>query len=179
MEEIWKDIVGYEEYYQISNRGNIRSKDRYVKTCGGGFRFVKGSPIKTVVCTNGYISVGLHKKGIVKMRLIHRLVAQAFIPNPDNLPQINHIDENIKNNNVSNLEWCTPKYNANYGTRNERMIKEEHLKPVIMMEKNGNEICRFKSLGEMTRITGYDISAVIRACKGKQKTSYGYLWKYA
>lgn len=177
--EVWKDVKGYEENYQVSNYGKIRSKDRYLRVCGGGYRFVKGIPIKTMTYTNGYIGVGLYKNGKHKMKLVHRLVAESFIPNPDNYPQINHKDENITNNHLENLEWCTAKYNANYGTRNERMIKDSSLKAVIMCSTDGLELKYFKSLGEASRETGFDISAIIRACKGKQKTSYGYIWKYA
>ena len=113
------------------------------------------------------------------MFLVHRLVAEAFLENKNKLPEVNHKDENKENNRVDNLEWCASKYNANYGTRNIRMIKQKCSKPVIMLDLSGNELKRFESLGDASRETGFDISAIIRVCKGKQRTSMGYKWKYA
>lgn len=173
MEEIWKDIKGFEDSYQVSNLGRIKSKDRYVMTCGGGKRFIQGQIIKPIVCTNKYLEVGLNKENKRTIKLLHRLVAAAFVENPNNLPEVNHKDENPQNNNAENLEWCTSKYNANYGTRNQRMVKEKYLKPVVMIDKDGKVVKRFKSLGEATRQTGFDISAIIRVCKGKQKNKHG------
>jgi hypothetical protein len=102
--EIWKNIKGYEGLYQVSNLGRVRSLKRSSKN------ILTGS-----TGTTGYRHVILTKNGILKNRDVHRIVAEHFIPNPDNLPQINHKDENILNNEVSNLEWCTAKYNCNYG----------------------------------------------------------------
>ena len=107
MKEIWKDIKGYEGIYQVSNFGRIKSS--YTK------RILKGGKNKA-----GYLLVGLYKQGVLSRKSIHRLVAEAFIPNPDNKPEVNHIDENKTNNMVSNLEWMTAKENINHGTRNER-----------------------------------------------------------
>lgn len=177
--EQWKDIKDFEEFYQISTYGRIKSKDRYIKTCGNGVRFAKSKIIKPVICTNGYHEIHLRVNGKRTVKMLHRVVAEAFIENQDNLPEVNHKDENPANNHVENLEWCTSKYNANYGTRNQRMVKDKYLKPVIMMDKDGSEIKRFKSMGEATRETGADISAIIRTCKGKQNTCVGYKWKYA
>ena len=114
MEEIWKDVKGYEELYQVSNYGQIRSVDRTVGyRYKGKQRIYKGRMLKQVV-RNGYLSVSLSKENKLKQKNIHRLVAEAFLPNPFNLPVINHIDENKKNNMVSNLEWCSCAYNTNY-----------------------------------------------------------------
>lgn len=136
--EIWKDVVGYEGLYQISNCGKIRTVSRYVhiKHRGfEGFRLVKQKEMKPYIY-NRYIGVSLTKDGKSSQKLIHRLVAEAFIPNPDNLPFINHKDENPSNNNVNNLEWCMPNYNCNYGNRNSKIsnsrkgmkFSEEHIK---------------------------------------------------
>ena len=105
--EVFKDIEGYEGLYQVSNYGNVLSVKRN--------KFLKPAE----QCC-GYYQIALSKKCIVKSFLVHRLVAQAFLENPDNLPVVNHLDENRKNNNVSNLEWCTVEHNINYGTRTKR-----------------------------------------------------------
>lgn len=176
--ENWKDISGYEGYYQISNLGRIRSLDRYANVGGGGRRLVKGKIIKPVKCTNGYYEASLSYKGVRKVLLLHRVVAEAFIPNPNNLPEVNHKDENPANNEASNLEWCTSKYNANYGTRNERMMIGRETKPVIQFDKDGTFIKRWDSMMDACREYGADISSMIRVCKGKQKTCKGFKWKY-
>lgn len=176
--EIWKDIYGYEGLYKVSNLGNVISCERYVSTCGNGKRLIKPQILKHFYCPGGYLQVNLWKNNKSKTTMIHRLVAKTFIDNPNNLPEVNHKDEDKANNNVENLEWCTSKYNANYGTRNKRMVEKKKKKPVYMMDKTGNVIKRFNSLGDASRETGQDISAIIRVCKGKQKTSMGYKWTY-
>lgn len=110
--EIWKDIEGYEGLYQVSNKGRVKS-----------FHSGEGKIMKPGTHPLGYKSVTLFKDKKGKVAKVHRLVAQAFIPNPENLPVINHKDENPSNNNVENLEWCTQKYNLNYGTCQERKEK--------------------------------------------------------
>ena len=118
--EIWKDIKGYEGLYQVSNLGRVKSLPKYHKTKSGYFS--KERIIKTIRNDRGYLMVGLSKDWKKKKVFVHRLVAEAFIPNPNNYTQINHINEQEKdNNNVDNLEWCTCKYNCNYGTRNKRI----------------------------------------------------------
>lgn len=177
--EIWRDIEGYEDFYQISSIGRIRSKDRYLKTCGNGLRYAKGKIIKPVVCTNGYCEVHLRKDKKREVRLLHRVVAKAFIPNPDSLPEVNHKDENIKNNSVENLEWCTSKYNANYGNRNKKMVENMKKVSINQYDKDGNFIKTWDSIIVACRELGADASSIIRVCKGKQKTAVGYIWKYA
>ena len=131
--EIWKAIPGYEGYYEVSNFGNVHSLDRTIEYIGRNqsseykvIRNFKGKPIKKQIDAYGYYTVGLNKGKGVKRYKLHQLVAQAFIPNPNNLIQINHKDENKLNNTVDNLEWCTPSYNCNYGTRNERIRKSKN-----------------------------------------------------
>ena len=116
-EEIWKSVPGYEGLYEVSNTGRVRSVDRYVVDSLGNRRFYKGKVLSPGKDRCGYLFLVLQGRRFS----IHRLVAQAFIPNPDNLPQVNHRDENPSNDNVDNLEWCTAKYNSNYGTRNDRI----------------------------------------------------------
>ena len=116
MNEEWRPIEGYEGLYEISSYGKVRSLDRYDnRNC-----FRKGKVLSPVKNKDGYLQVNLCCNGKYKMFLVHRLVAQAFILNPDNLPEINHKDENPGNNNVDNLEWCNRKYNINYGSRKDK-----------------------------------------------------------
>lgn len=124
MEEIWKDIAGYEGLYQVSNEGNVRTTKR--QGSKGGLLKISVSDKYAV----NYCYVRLCKNGMNKSFWIHRLVAQAFIPNPDGLPQVNHKDQNPSNNMVDNLEWCTLEYNNNYGTVRERQ-KDTSLKKGI------------------------------------------------
>lgn len=107
MEE-WKNVIGYEGLYEVSNIGNVRN--------------VRRNTLLRLSKTKGYIQVYLYKNGVKTGLKVHRLVAEAFIPNPDNLPQVNHKDENKMNNRVENLEWCTAKYNSNYGHRTENIV---------------------------------------------------------
>ena len=121
MEEIWKAIPDYEEYYEVSNTGKIRSVTRTIIYKNGAVHNLIGKELKQDIEKNqGYYRICLNKNGIKKTFKVHRLVALAFIPNPDNLPFVNHKDENKLNNNINNLEWCTAEYNINYGTRTER-----------------------------------------------------------
>ena len=117
MIEIWKDIEGYEGLYEVSSYGRVRSLGQFVNHNFGGYAYRKGRILKPGLGSRGYLSVTLSKNGIQKQYTVHRLVAQAFIENPDNLPQVNHKDEDRTNNNVTNLEWCDAKYNVNYGNR--------------------------------------------------------------
>lgn len=182
METIWKPVVGYEGLYEVSNTGLIRSLFRYKKT------------LKYNITVRGYATVELFKNKESKRLLVHRIVANVFIPNPDNLPQINHIDENPLNNSVSNLEWCTAKYNANYGSRTERIKAHNNYKtekrrmlafkaamisrkPVIQHNSNGISI-RYESAKQASIITGIDYSHICDAAKGKRKTAGGYRWEY-
>ena len=132
--EIWKDIEGYEGCYQVSNKGNIRSVDRYIE-CRGSLRMQKGKVLKPYVNKYGYRQVILNGKNRPRLCRINRLVAQAFIPNPNNLPQVNHKDEIKTNDCVENLEWCTFKYNTEHAIKN-------GLKPVAC----GNNIQRVLQL---------------------------------
>lgn len=179
MSEIWKDVIGLEGIFQVSNMGRIRSLDKYANVCGGGKRLVKGRILKPIKLQNGYYEAQFHHKGERTIYLLHRLVALHFIENPLNLPEVNHKDENPQNNKVENLEWCTSKYNANYGTRNIRMMENREFVSVIQLDKNGNTIKQWNKMTDACKETGADISSMIRVCKGKQDTCVGYKWKYA
>ena len=179
MNEIWKPILETDGKYEISNCGNVRTVDRYAKVCGGGMRFIKGEMRKPIVCSNGYLELQAYVNGKRKIFMIHRLVAQYFITNPNDYPEVNHKDENPKNNHVDNLEWCTPKYNCNYGTRNQRCWEKVIKKPVIQLSLDGEQLQTFISAVEAEKCTGIDRSQISRVCKGKNRTAGGYIWKYA
>lgn len=119
-DEVWKDVVGYEGLYQVSSLGNIKILGKQVVDCGKGGtvrkRYFKSRLMRLQVNAQGYYTVSLTKDRRQHNKLVSRLVAEAFIPNPNNLPCVNHKDENPKNNSVSNLEWCTRAYNNSYGT---------------------------------------------------------------
>ena len=135
----WKPVDGYENLYEVSCNGEVRSMDRYVKGKKGIAVRRAGKMLKPRPIGDGYPAVYLpDEKGKQVWKYVHRLVATAFLPNPDNLPEVNHKDEDITNNNVKNLEWCDRKHNANWGTIKDR-IKETNI-------KNG----RWEDYGDMT-----------------------------
>lgn len=178
-EEIWKDIAGYEGKYQISNLGKVKSMN-YRRTCKERILI----PCKTA---NGYLQVRLSKNCISKQHLIHRLIAQAFIENPENLPEVNHIDEDKTNNCVSNLEWCDRKYNNNYGTHNEKILKTKKLRNcetaariVSQFTLDGKFVNEYPSINAATRCTGINQGRICYCCKNmkRYKSAGGYIWKY-
>ena len=128
MQEEWRDIKDYEGLYMISSYGRVKSLGRWVNYKNKGKKWQEGKILKPLVKKGGYLHVGLWKNGKLKFFTVHRLVAQAFIPNPNNLPQVNHKDENKENNFVKNLEYCDAKYNSNYGTRTKRIAEKQKAK---------------------------------------------------
>ena len=181
MEEIWKEIPGYEGYYEISNVGRVRSLTRTI-TCKDGRQYTMKGDIKFLSLNNkGYYMVNLYKNDKGKKVFVHRLVAEAFIPNPNNLPVVNHKDENPLNNNVDNLEWCTQKYNINYGTNRERSA-QKHSNPIIMCDKETHEpIKEFLNMRIATEELGHPASCQSSICevlKGRRQSALGYWWKY-
>ena len=173
--EIWKDILGYEGKYMVSNWGRVKSLN-YHRT--GKERIMKPSDNG-----HGYLFVVLCKDGKDKKCRINRLVAQAFLPNPDNLPEVNHKDENKYNNCVENLEWCDRSYNINYGTRNKR-IAEKYIndpnksKTVVGINEVNGSMVIFPSSCEAERQTGIFQTSIIKCCKGKRNSAGGYFWFY-
>lgn len=180
--EVWKDIKGFNNY-QVSNLGNVRSKNWG----------------KRGICRNlvpkkhnrGYLFVELvSDKGEKKAFLIHRLVAEAFIGNPNNLPQINHIDENKLNNNAENLEWCTQSenikaYRSNHTIlRGHRKIsgtprKPTRTEPIYQLTLDGEKIKEWENAWTIGTQLGYRTSSIWECCDGKRHTAYGYKWQYA
>ena len=127
IEEIWKPVIGYEGLYEVSSYGRVRSLDRYVKGKGESYWLRKGKVLSPEKNKDGYLLVSLCCNGKRYLRTVHRLIAQAFIPNPDNLPEVNHLDEDKTNNRVDNLEWCDRSYNNNYGNRMDKVRKTKEL----------------------------------------------------
>ena len=165
-EEIWCPIKGYEGLYEVSDQGRVKSigygDDRILRPGREG-------------C--GYLQVGIYKNGEQKKCKVHRLVAQTFIPNPDNLPEVNHKDEDKENNSVQNLEWCDRKYNQNYGTRTQRQ-SEKLSKPILQYTKSGKLVREWKSMMDVQRTLGYFRNSISNCCNGKCKSAYDYIWKY-
>lgn len=178
MEEIWKDVKNYEGYYQVSNFGNVRSVDRIVISSNGKSYPLKGKILKMEKGVNGYLFRILCKNGKTENALIHRLVAEAFIQNLNNLPEVNHKDENKANNCVENLEWCSRLYNMRYGTATQRRVKKLS-KPVLQLDTNtGQVISEYPSTAEAARQLNIHQGNISNCCIGKQKTAYGYKWRY-
>ena len=170
--EIWKPVVGYEGLYEVSNLGNVRSLDKI--TSDG--RRIKGKILTHYLTEKGYLRCFIYDKQIK----IHRLVAQAFLPNPNNYPEVNHKDENKQNNMVwvnddgsidydkSNLEWCNRSQN----------IRHSRGKTIIQYDSKGKFLREWKNLATIEEQLNYYKSNICNVCKGKLKTAYGFIWKY-
>jgi hypothetical protein len=179
MKEKWKDIIGYEGFYMVSNLGRVKSLPKQA-----GFMFRKERILKPNVTHHGYHRVTLQKDGHIKSLAIHRLVALAFIKNPNMLPYINHKDENKTNNCVNNLEWCDVAYNNNDGTRTERMSRSKingaGSKVVLQYDTHGNFIKEWESAAEIERQLGFQHSNISSCCQLKPhyKTIGGFVWRF-
>lgn len=182
--EIWKPIPGYSGYYEASTLGRIRSVERdVVSYTGNGVKYTKH--LKSVVLSqattnkNGYLvkTVLLSVDGKHKMFVVARLVAMTFIPNPNNLPQVNHKDENSTNNVWTNLEWCDPGYNNRYGGRSKRESITKST-AVLQFLPDGTLVRRWKSSKEAERALGFHHKGILLCCKGVYSQSKGYIWRY-
>jgi len=153
--EIWESIAGFEDSYEVSNHGRVRSLDRLIDRYGGKQSLHRGRILKQNNNRKGkgYMVVTFCNQCVKSWHSVHRLVANAFMQNPENLPCINHKDEDPSNNHVENLEWCTHKYNTNYGTAIERMRKQNEYrsKSVVLIGDNDIAVERFVSLREAAR----------------------------
>lgn len=170
--EIWKDIKGYEGLYQISNKGNVKGR--------------KGFILKPLPRKHGYLAVYLYKDGCPRRHIsVHRLVADAFLENPEGKTEVNHIDENKQNNDVTNLEWVTHKENMTKGTVQERINKSRingaKSVPILQFTKGGELVAEYPSLAEAHRQTGFAQANICRCAQGSSNYShaYGYIWRYA
>ena len=181
MDEIWKDIEGYEGLYQVSNLGRIQSLPR-VNLCVNRTYIRKGKVLKGSSDKDGYLCVHLSKNGIERKFLVHRLVAKHFIPNPNNYQQVNHKNEIVNDNRVLNLEWCDCAYNIRYGTGIKRRAKlqtnKHGAKAVLQYTLDGEFVREVPSTMEIVRTYGFRQSHINECCLGKAKSSYGYVWKY-
>ena len=176
LDEVWKDINNYEGLYQISNLGNVKSLDRKVKR-KNHYKTVKGIMLKKTIDATGYYVVNICKCGKSAKKNIHRLVAETFIPNPKNYPIINHKDENKLNNCINNIEWCSYKYNNNYGTlkQRQRIIKGKKIKQYDLSNKF---IKVWNSSAEVQRTLNICQTNIIKCCLGKRNKAGGFIWKY-
>ena len=176
--ELWKDVKDYEGLYQVSTFGRVRSLDKYVNT---GIKHSdkvlrKGKILKARKDKDGYLKIGLRKENKAKQCFVHRLVAEAFISNPDNFPEVNHKDEVKTNNLPITLEWCTNYYNVHYGTGIQRCAKKRS-KKVYQYDLQGNLIKEWSSVAEAGR-NGFTATRVSNCCRGNGKTHKGYIWSY-
>jgi hypothetical protein len=182
MKEIWKDVSNYEGLYQVSNLGRIKSLERKINRKHSTTMLLKEKILKQQNM-NGYKFVRLSKNNIIKQHFVHRLVAIAFIKNPNNYNEVNHKDEKTNNNYVYNLEWCTHKYNMNYGTINQRRSKTEtktkkNGKKIIQYDINNVFIKKWNNQLEIQKQLKIAQPHISNCCKGKRKTAGGYIWKY-
>jgi hypothetical protein len=190
-EEIWKDIEGYEQFYQISNQQRVKSLDRTVICKDGQIKPIKGRILKQRVDNRGkgYYIVTLCRRAIKVDFSIHRLVALAFIPNPDNLPEVNHIDGDTRNNDISNLEWCTHQQNCLHAYKaNLRQPPRAALgkfgsqnplsKTVGQYTTDGKLVALYGGACEAARILGWSQGMISNACRGEVATYKSYIWKY-
>lgn len=188
MEEIWKWIYGYENMYQVSNLGRVRSVDRdvYCEVSPNKLQHIYGKVLKQGTNHKGYPIVYLSKDGKQKTITVHRLVALTFIENPLNLPQVNHIDGDKTNNHVSNLEWCDNSYNQIHAHKTGLFPRYEDTvgwgrpaRPVAMLDLNTKEVLRtFETLASVKRETGINQFNVRSVCLGLRNHAGGYDWKF-
>lgn len=182
--EVWKDVVGYEGVYMVSNLGNVKSLN------WRGLGIERNLYLKNH--NKGYLQVELASGGIKKMYMVHRLVASAFIENPNNLPQVNHKDEDKKNNKVDNLEWCDQQYNTLYSLRlhenvssGKRIPKRRNSKytrndfKVSQLTMDGKLIKEWESPRQVFVETGMSDWSISECCRGNRNKAYGFLWRYS
>lgn len=176
MKEIWKPIKNFDNYL-ISNYGNVKSLSRTIKAPRGRTRVIPERILKPGKIHHGYCVVVLSNSQHTSTMRVHRLVAEAFLPNPNNFPMVNHKDENTSNNCVDNLEWCTAKYNTNYGTGIYRRSKSKS-KPIIQLGIDNSIIKNWASAKEAAIELGLQPGNISRCCKGTRKQAYGFIWRY-
>lgn len=190
--EVWKDVTDYEGYYQVSNLGRVKSLERELIKKNGIRYTLKERILRPAPMTSGYSFVTLYKETNSKMLSMHRLAAAAFIPNPENKPQVNHLNGNRKDNRVENLEWCTVSENLKYsfkylGRKSEspslgKFGKDNHLsKKVQQIDRfTDTPISDFNGVAEASRLTGVEKSNIAAVCRSNKftRTAGGFKWKF-
>ena len=171
MEKLWKEIPDTDGRYLISTAGEVMAISRRVKF-GHVYRWTKTKLLTPRDNGKGYLELEFFGKH----HYIHRLVAEAFIPNPYNFPCINHKDENKENNSVENLEWCDYSYNTNYGTRTKRAKEKRFGDRFVVINLDTGDV--YQTPKDASRATGIHNDSISRVCKGKSKTAGGYRWRY-
>lgn len=178
--EIWKGVKGFGNFYEVSNLGRVRSKERITKIqpyC----HIVRKSRILKAQFNGSYYRVVISFNGKCRQVLIHRLVAETFIPNPNNLPEVNHKDEDKSNNKASNLEWCSRLYNMAYGTKSARQSLFMTLTkgvPVSQYTLDGVFVANYATIEQARKKNNISRGGIKCTCDGKQKSAGGYLWRY-
>lgn len=186
--EIWKDISEH-PYYQASNLGRVRSTERELHTTRNGKAFVlkqSGYILRQNINKSGYLMVSLGTRGKRKTYIVSRLIAKLFIPNPENLPEVNHKNEDKLDNRVCNLEWCSREYNQSYGTRNSRisetLLNRDVYRHVLQYDLSGNFIAEHLSISAAERFIRGNIGKcgenIRQNILGNTQQAYGYIWKY-
>lgn len=163
--EEWRSVEGFEDRYKVSNTGLV-------------FSIVSNRLLTPKIDKYGYKVVSLCRNGKSKHIAVHRLVATAFIPNPYNLPTVNHKDENKLNNHVSNLEWLSIKDNDNYGSRNERMSNSKKVNPIAQYDTSMTLIKIHLGIKDAQRTTGVNRNSIRKVCRGERLSAGGYVWRY-
>lgn len=182
--EIWKDVVGYEGLYKVSNYGRLKSFSKRSRLPNKKLVSVPCERILLLKDTNGYCKITICKEGKMLHTNVHRLEALAFIPNPENKPCIDHIDGNRKNNCLCNLRWCTVKENMNNPITVQRISEGKvgalhpKSKKVMQIDMNGNVVKIWGSIRDAEREGGFRSSSISECCNGKEKSHYGYIWRH-
>lgn len=187
--EVWQDIEGFEGLYQVSTCGRVKSLDRNVPRIRNGKESLLHIPERILIPKNngmGYLTVCLQYRNQSKYYLIHRLVAQAFLPNPNNYPEVNHKSENKKDNTISNIEFCDRVYNVNYGTgrkRRQETVNRNNSrgaeKEIVKLSLEGKYIRTYVSSHEAAKDNNIKYQGnIINCCKGRTSYAYGYRWEY-
>lgn len=175
--EEWRAVVGYEGLYEVSSFGRVKSLPKvWLKYDGTPLR-QKERILKERPTRNGYLRVCLRKNGKSTDAYIHRLVCEAFLPNPHSFSDVNHKDENKLNNHIENLEWCSRSFNNNYGSHNEKSAISRG-KPVAKYSLSGKLLKTYPSARSADRDTGIDQSLIGLVCKGVYKQAGGFIWKF-
>lgn len=177
MEEIWRNVKGYEGIYRVSDQGRIFRIGQLLPRKNGVLAWHPGGFLKPRMNSCGYLRVQLCRRGKPELKLVHRLVAEAFLGESNGLPQVNHKNENKQDNRAENLEWCDVSYNCSYGSKPES-TKKAHGKMVRQFSMDGRELAVFNSTREAEQVTGSRQSHISSVCRGVRKSAGGFKWEY-